>query len=215
MATIYAIPGFACTEILYQNIKINGHTLKVLKWPLPKKEFTIKDYAKEFIAQINTTEPFYLIGVSFGGMLCVELNEMVKAEKVILISSAKNRNEIPWYLKLLRYVPIHLILSEKMHKKIAVLSYWIIGFPKTFIPEFKVMLNVMPVNYFHYCSNYIINWERKKTTKKPVHIHGNADRMLWYRKIKEPDYTINGGTHAMVVFKAEEINNILSKIIDR
>jgi surfactin synthase thioesterase subunit len=213
MATIYAIPGFACTELLYQNIKLPGHKIIILSWPVPQKEFTLKDYAKQFLSQIDTREPFYLMGVSFGGMLCVELSQFVKAEKLILISSAKNSREIPVYLKMLRYFPMHLWLSENMHKKIAVLCRGIIGFPKEFVPQFKTMLNSMPMNYFHYCSTYIVNWRQKETPANVVHLHGNADRLLWYFKIKKPDYTIKEGNHAMVVFKAEEINNILAKII--
>lgn len=209
---IYAIPGLGTTEKLYANTKISGVEIIVLKWPEVNKNDTMQSYAKKFISQIDTSIPFYLLGVSFGGMLCVELAKMISPQKTFLISTCKSRKELPWFIKMMKHLSLHKIISEKQHRKMAYQGRWIIGFGKTYIPEFLGMVNSMTENYFKYCINIIVSWEGKELPKNSIHIHGDADRLLWYKYVKS-DYTIKQGSHAMVVFKAEEINQIIEKEI--
>ncbi len=207
---IYAIPGLGTTEKLYVNTKIEGVEIIVLKWPEVNKNDTMQSYAKKFISQIDTSVPFCLLGVSFGGMLCTELSKIISPQKTFLISTCKSRKELPWFIKMMKHISLHKIISEKQHRKMAYQGRWMIGFGKTYIPEFLGMVNSMTENYFKYCINIIVNWEGKEPLKNSIHIHGDADRLLWYKYVK-PDYTIKQGSHAMVVFKAEEINTIVKK----
>lgn len=207
---IYAIPGLGTTEKLYVNTKINGVEIIVLNWPTPDKNDTMETYARKFLPQINTSVPFCLLGVSFGGMLCTELSKIISPQKVFLISTCKSRKELPWFIKTMKYISLHKIISEKTHRKMAYQGRWIIGFGKAYIPEFLGMVNGMTENYFKYCINIIVSWEGKELPKNSIHIHGDADRLLWYKYVK-PDYTIKQGSHAMVVFRAEEINAIIKK----
>jgi hypothetical protein len=150
------------------------------------------------------------LGVSFGGMLCVELSQIIIPQKVFLISTSKHRKELPWFIRLLKYIAIHKLISEKHHRKMAYHGRWIIGFGGAYIPEFLGMVNSMNENYFKYCINIIVTWNGKETPKKSIHIHGDADRLLLYKNV-ESDYTISKGGHAMIVFQAEEINEIIEK----
>lgn len=209
---IYAIPGLGTTEKLYVNTKIKGVEIIVLDWPTPDKNDTMQTYARKFLPQINTSVPFCLLGVSFGGMLCTELSKIISPQKTFLISTSKLRKELPWFIKTLHYLPLHKIVSEKQHRKMAYQGRWIIGFGKAYIPEFLGMVNSMTENYFKYCINIIVSWQGKEFPKNSIHIHGDADRLLWYNYVKS-DYTIKQGSHAMIVFQAEEINKIIEKEI--
>jgi len=213
MAVIYAIPGLGCNKWIYENLKVKGHSIKVLDWPPVKRHFTLKDYANEFLKQMDLTHEFYLMGVSFGGMLCIELGEVTEPEKIILISSAKNKNEFPNYFSVFKYFPVHLLLPESLHRKIALLSWKLLGFHKGLLPEFNQMIKSMPENHFRYCINYIVNWDRKSNSKPVIHIHGNGDKLLKYHKIKNVNYTVSNGSHAMVFTRSGEINQILEEIL--
>ncbi|MFN8117717.1 MAG: hypothetical protein U0W65_16530 [Bacteroidia bacterium] len=208
--TIYAIPGLGTTEKLYVNTKIKGVEIIVLNWPTPEKNDTMESYARKFLPQINTNIPFCLLGVSFGGMICTELSKIISPKKIFLISSCKSRKELPWFIKTLKYIPLHRLISENQHRKMAYKGRWIIGFGKAYIPEFLGMVNSMTKNYFKYCINIIVNWNNTTLPKNTIHIHGDNDILLWYRFVK-PDYTIEKGSHAMVVFQADEINKIIEK----
>lgn len=209
---IYAIPGLGTTEELYKNVKIKDVEIIVLKWPIPEKNDTMLSYAKKFLPQIDTRQSFCLLGVSFGGMLCTELSEMISPQKTILISTAKCRQELPWFIKLFKYISLHKLISEKTHRKMAYEGRWFIGFGSALIPEYLGMINSMTENYFKNCINIIVNWNRNYFPKNYIHIHGSADRLLLYKYVKA-DYTIKDGSHAMIVFRAEEINEIIEKEI--
>jgi esterase/lipase len=205
---IYAIPGLGTTKKLFVNTTIAGVEIKVLDWPLPEKNDTMQSYARKFLPQINTDAPFCLLGVSFGGMLCVELARIISPKKIFLISTSKTRKELPWFIRFFKHVPIHKIVSEKQHRKLAYQGRWLVGFGKAYIPEFLGMVNSMSENYFQNCINIIVNWNGTAVPKNSVHIHGDNDKLLKYKFVKA-DHTIPKGSHAMIVFQAEEINRII------
>jgi len=205
---VYAIPGLGTTEKLYKNLHIKGVEIIVLNWPIPEKTDTMQSYAKKFLPQIETNKPFCLLGVSFGGMLCSELSEILSPKKTFLISTSKYRAELPWFIRLFKHIPLHKIISEKTHRKMAYEGRWFIGFGSALIPEYLGMINSMAENYFKTCINIIVNWNRKDLPKNYIHIHGNADKLLLHKYVKA-DYVIKDGSHAMVVFQSEEIGDII------
>lgn len=209
---IYAIPGLGTTKELYVNTRFNHHDLIVLNWPQPEKGDTLPSYAKKFLTQINTNEPFCLLGVSFGGMLCTELSKLITPQKLILISTCKTRKELPWFIRLMKYIPLHLIVSERYHRKLAYHGRWFIGFGNAYIPEFLGMIDQMQQGYFKHCIQMIATWDNKTLPKNYFHIHGTNDRLLSHKNVKA-DLLIEGGSHAMVVFRANEINPVVETLL--
>ena len=207
---IYAIPGLGTNEKLFANTKIKSVEIIVLNWPIPEKNDTMKSYAQKFIPQINTKEPFCLLGVSFGGMICCELSQLITPKKVFLISTCLNRKELPFFVRVLKHLPAHKLMSEKKHRQLAYHGRWAIGFGKAYIPEFLGMVNSMTTNYFRYCIHIISTWQQDKAPNNYIRIHGSYDRLFPYKKINA-DYLVNEGSHAMILFQAEEINNIIEK----
>lgn len=213
MKTIYAIPGLGATKNLYKFIRIADAKIIVLDWPPLSKGETMKTYARKFSKQINSAEPFYLMGVSYGGMICSEISLFLKPKKTILISSCKCENEIPEVIKIFRKSPLHLILTERQLRELVKKSNPLLGFDDWFLPEFKLMVDSMKRNYFKYSMDCIIKWKNKNCKRKDIiHIHGDADRTLPYNEVKA-DYVIKGGTHGMVINNANEINVILNMVI--
>ena len=53
-----------------------------------------------------------IFGLSLGGMIAVEIAKSIPSAKVIIISSAKTKNEIPFYWKAFKYMPVYKILPE-------------------------------------------------------------------------------------------------------
>ena len=212
MIKVYVIPGLGTTERLIANIRIPNAEVIVLAWTLPEKKDTMISYAKKFVAYIDVSNPFYLLGISFGGMICTELNKIIYPVKTFLISTSKTRDELPWFIKMGKYIPIHLLFNEHFHRKLDYYGRGIIGFENDYTIEFLEMLNQMKKHYFEYCIHMIVNWNNKILPKNAFHIHGTNDKLLPHKLVKA-DYFIEGGTHAMIVFRAKEINAIIEKII--
>lgn len=211
---VYAIPGFGTTAQLFSNLNIRGSELIVLDWPPAEADDTMQSYARKFLPQIDTSRPFCLLGVSFGGMLCGELSRLVSPQKTFLISSSKFRKELPWFIRMFRLFPVYKYISESRHRKLACHGRWMIGFGKAYMPEFMTMVHSMSDNYFRHCIHIIVNWNRKDPPGNALHIHGSGDRLILYSGVKA-DHTIKGGTHAMVVFRADEISRIIEKEIKK
>jgi pimeloyl-ACP methyl ester carboxylesterase len=213
LKTIYAIPGLGTDERLFEKINVEGYELTVLKWPKPDKGLTLAEYAKRFLQQLNLDEPINLLGMSFGGMLCSELYDIIQTEKVVLISSCKTAKQMPKLLKALKYFPLHFILTNKIYCKGAVSFRRIRGAKSYYNDLLSEMEHAMPPKYFKRCLNYIVNWRKKESNKKIIQIHGTKDELMPI-ELSNADYIIENGTHTMILNRADEINLILNKIFN-
>lgn len=210
MEVIYAIPGLGTNKELYRNLRVAGHALKILEWPLPDKGGSLPAYAARFLTQIPEQQrPVKLIGVSFGGMICTELSELVPVKKVVLISSCANRKQFPKRLKVLRYLPVYKVIPDALLRALAKSARSFLGFEPAFAPTFRNMIDSMPAGYFSYCIHYILNWQRTTHPAGIVQLHGTADGLLTH--YSSAAYKIHDGSHSMVLNRADEINKILDR----
>ena len=96
--TLYLFPGQGSDSAIFSKMNFpDSYELKYMELPTPNKDEMLPEYAQRFVSEINTSEKFSLIGVSLGGMICTELTDVLKPEKVILISSAKCAAELPTF----------------------------------------------------------------------------------------------------------------------
>lgn len=116
-------------------------------------------------------------------------------------------------LKGLKFLPVQKLISDKYYRRFAGRLSWLVGFKKSYLPEFIAMMQAMPANYFKLCISMIIRWDRRENTQKIYHIQGNADNLLPHTYLKNCEI-IKNGNHAMIVYKADEINLFLNKIFN-
>ena len=95
---IYCISGLGADGRVFDRIAINGHVLHTLSWVSPGKKESITSYAFRMAEQISEDRPIVL-GLSFGGMLAIEMARAINMEKVIIISAPKTRKEIPAWMR--------------------------------------------------------------------------------------------------------------------
>lgn len=212
--TVYLIPGQGFDHRVFNNIKFpEGYDTVHIKLTLPPRKCNLKQYAKIIAQQIDTTKPFSLIGVSLGGMICSELCEFLHPQKVILISSAKKRSELPVKIRMLRYFVINRIIPACFYKPGALLFQPIVE-PDTKNGKklFKAMLKAKSGRYLKPTTTMIANWDKKTASEKIIHIHGDADHTLPLKNIKA-NYIIKKGSHMMIYTRAEEINKILNEVL--
>src|SRR4051812_45165627 len=95
--TIYLFPGQGSDERIFSRLKFDSTYKTVnVKYPVPARGTTLKQYAAQISQQIDTTNAYIFIGMSLGGMICSELSETFHPKKTIVISSAKCRSELPF-----------------------------------------------------------------------------------------------------------------------
>ena len=102
-------------ERAFSNLKILNHTLVYLPWLQPLEKETIEDYAKRMCAGIKEQNPV-LMGLSFGGMLCIEISKLIQVDKIIIISSVKSSKELPGWMKRSAKLGINKYFSMRSRK---------------------------------------------------------------------------------------------------
>ncbi len=211
MLNVYCIPGMGVNARLFKNLKLDNCAIHHIKWKTIYKNESLADYAMRLSKNIDTTQPFVLLGVSFGGMCCVEIAKHLNPIKTFIISSAKTKKEIPFKMKIWKYLPLHKIISDNIFKKCAMLLKKEFGlFTNEQKTKFIEMLDTAPKNYFSGAINCILNWKNGTFPNNLIHIHGTSDKILPYKKSINYHYIINSGTHFMIIDKGEEISKILN-----
>src|ERR1035437_5818174 len=211
MHTLYFIPGLGADERLFSKLKLPGYKKKYIKWLVPKENESLPHYAKRLSSQIDSKKSFSLIGVSFGGMLAVEMSKFLNPKNIFLIASAKTYKELPASIHPFRYFPLYNYLPESILQSVAVFNERQFGIKNTEDEKlFSDMLKSCPKGYLQSAMQMILEWRNTTYPKNLIHIHGGKDKFFPLYKIKDP-IVIPEGTHFMPYDSAKEVEKILLK----
>ncbi len=211
---LYLFPGQGSDERIFSNIRFDS-TYKIVNilYPVPKKGTTMKEYALLLKEQIDTTGNYSFIGVSLGGMLCSELTDVSHPKKVIIISSAKCRNELPFRYRFQKTIPIYKLFPKGAIKFGARMLQPIVEPDRNKNKAtFKSMLKNKDPKFLKRSVNMIIRWNKKTYNRSIIHIHGTKDHTLPIRKTK-PTIVVKKGSHMMALTRGKEIEKILNSIL--
>ena len=105
---VYFFPGQGSDKRIFDSLKIDSNFNKrFIEYPIPEKKTTLREFSLQLSSEIDTTVPFTLVGVSLGGMICSELSEILHPQRTIIISSAKNREELPLRYRFQKTIPLY------------------------------------------------------------------------------------------------------------
>ena len=210
---IYLIPGLGFDQRIYKKLNLEGLDYTFLDWIEPEKNESIQQYAKRFAQGIKKTdEKTTLIGHSLGGIISQEIATIKTIDKIILISSIKSREELPFHFKIVAPLAVQHFFNKSL--TIKTLPYW--GKNHGYETPGEQELLIDMVSQY---SNYYLQWALRQLSiwqtpsipkhTRRVHIHGTNDKTLPFKLIHEPDFTIQDGSHFMVYQQPERMQNIL------
>lgn len=211
LKNVYQVSGLGADERVFKELDIKGARIHNIKWVTPRKKDDLVSYTHRLIPQIDTTRDVYLIGVSFGGIIAQELCRQIKVKKVIIISSAKTREEMNHGFDWMYTLQLPRIFPASFIKK-GVESRADYFFETRNAEESKLVHDILKDTDAHFLKwslKAMVKWDPKPLQQKVVHIHGTADRVFPAQAIH--DYIpIEGGTHLMIVNRAKEISRIVN-----
>jgi pimeloyl-ACP methyl ester carboxylesterase len=210
MKTIYIFTGLGADERVFHKINFENYNTIHIKWITPFPKETIEAYALRLTQQITTANPI-LVGLSFGGMVAVEVAKHITTEKIILISSSKNKNEIPFYYKLAGKIRLHRIIHARFLVKANKMTNKIFSVRSS--EDKKIISSMMAASdvvFLNWAIDKIVHLNNEVVHKNLTHIHGSEDRILPIRFVNA-DVVIKGGTHLMIMNRAAEVQQ---KILD-
>ncbi|MEC5142777.1 alpha/beta hydrolase family protein [Chitinophaga sp. 212800010-3] len=209
---LYLISGLGADERIFNNLRFPaGYQVHYLPWIAPEREEPIGQYAARMAEGIRDDGPVSLLGVSFGGIMSLEINKHIPVKKTILVSSIKRTAEKPPYYDWVKRLGIHKLPDQLLYQRrnIIVRKFLNIESPeeRNLVNEY---LGKRDFTYMRWAVNAILHWENEDIPPGLVHIHGAKD-MPFPLKYLKPTHLIPDGGHFMVLNRAGVINQILAQ----
>ncbi|AEL23841.1 alpha/beta hydrolase [Cyclobacterium marinum] len=209
---IYGISGLGADKRVFNFLKLN-HTLIPIEWIKPYKREPLQDYSARLSKIIDPKSDFVLIGVSFGGLVAVEISKILNPCLTILISSVETKIELrPIYrgfgkLNIIKKIPAKLFDPPRYIAS------------SLFGTANKELLNDIledtDLQFAKWAVNELVNWDNQNQVENLIRIHGTKDKLIPWRGLGKVEL-IEDGEHFMIVDRAEEISKFINeKIKDR
>ena len=215
---VYCISALGADERIFGRLQWQDCELHFLSWIAPEINETMEAYARRMCAQIRHEHPI-LIGVSFGGMMCIEIAKIIEADRVILISSIKTKDELPAWLKLVAVLNLHRfipILSWQYFSGLKIfdsIENYFLGAgddaEKQLAMEFRH--NIDPA-FLRWSIDHILNWNNRWAPPGVSHIHGTSDRIFPVTRV-HASHSVRGAGHFMVYSHAGEVSDTLNQLM--
>lgn len=209
---IYVISGLGADFKVLERLQFpKEHEVVFIDWLIPENDESFNSYVERMAEKIDTSEPFYLLGYSFGGIMVQEINLIKAAEKVVILGSIKSDKEKSRLIKMgeVTSIPKYLPATFFNPKILQNLS---------FLRQFFDKKNQKASQYFRVTDPYYLKWSVQRISEwkfeqknNIIQIMGDRD-IVFPLKNSKPDYIIKGGTHLFPATKHKEVSLLLNKI---
>ena len=209
---LYFISGLGADNRIFQNLVLpEVFKIYYIEWVTVSENESMESYCRRLSSQINTQEPFSLVGLSFGGVIAIELSKFLSPVQTVLISSFCFKKEVPWYYILLGESRIYKILPPRFLLKPNNMAFRLFGAYK---PEIKTLLKHILEDtdpaFFEWSIRQLFSWDNHWKPANLLRIHGTADKILPYKEMMNA-IPVKGGEHLMVYSKSSIVSQILAE----
>jgi pimeloyl-ACP methyl ester carboxylesterase len=162
-------------------------------------------------SKIDSSKPFILAGLSFGGLIAGEICKFLKPEKLILFSTVKTSTELPALYRLAGRLSIYRILPGNIPRISLPLLYWFLGPADNPARELlRSFLDQTDPVFLNWALREICCWKNRDVYHPHTQIHGEKDR-VFPLSLVNADRVIKNGTHFAVFNDADQVNRILQE----
>lgn len=211
---IYVVSGLGADFKVLEKIQFpKHHEVVFIDWLIPEQNEDFQHYIQRMAEKIDDSEPFYLLGYSFGGILVQEINKLKPARKVVIMGSIRSDREKSALIKTGQITRIPKLLPVRFFNEKTTNIYSM--FRKFFDPK-----NPKILQYFQVRDPYYLKWSIEKISdwkfeESPdvIQILGDKDIVFPIKNCR-PDYIIKGGTHLFPATKSKEVSNILKGVFE-
>lgn len=201
-----------------------GDDVHVPVWlsPLPRESLHAyaERWAPQLAAGLPPSRPIVLAGVSFGGMVALELAPLLDPASVVLISSATSPSTVPWYLDLLERA-MWLTPTRLVAPALPLAARLMSAFERLDVEERALLTDA-----FTHCDLELARWSAWACTRwrgtdlsllAETHvaaIHGDRD---WVLRADLPLrlHVVRDGRHLVNLSHADEVNAFLARQLVR
>jgi len=199
---IYLISGLGADKRVFSKLELGDLKVVHLDWIEPLKNESLKSYAKRLSERIDDTQEFYLLGVSFGGVVAQEIAKILSPKKLFIISSLKHQSELPSVYKLGRilmpFVPGFLFTVPMPFFRF---TFGVNGESWKLL---KKIIRDQDPKFMRWAIGALLGWTQEGNINcESIRIHGTKDRVLPQTGNAR---LVDGGGHFMIYNRAEEVS---------
>jgi pimeloyl-ACP methyl ester carboxylesterase len=207
----FLIPGLGADERVFRGLNLPG-PVTVLPW-LPPESATepLQHYAARLAEAVPTTQACWLVGVSFGGLLALEIGRLRPLARVVLISSLAKASQLPPLLKLGRATGLYRLVPLGLLPRLPRLAQWFFGARNG--REYRLLSRILldtDLVFARWATEQLLQWH-SAGVPTAVRLHGTHDRLL-PAGAAHIDYLLAGAGHFMIVSHATQISRILREL---
>lgn len=206
--TLYLIGGLGADERVFKYLNVNVKT-QTINWILLEPNEELESYAKRLTEQINQDEEFAILGVSFGGIIAIEMAKFIRPKKLILISSVEASNQLPRHFVRMGKTAIFDMIPNSMIKPPRFIMGYLFGAENRKLLH-QIIKDTKP-EFIRWALKAVVSWSNNTNTNQTIRIHGTKDRLI---PLKGNAITVEDGGHFMIVDKAEQISKILNEQLE-
>ncbi|SIQ76793.1 hypothetical protein SAMN05880574_12430 [Chryseobacterium sp. RU37D] len=212
MMKIYVVSGLGADFKVLEKLQFpEHHKVVFIEWLVPYQNETFSGYVQRMVEKVDDSEPFYLLGYSFGGIMVQEINKLKPADKVVILGSIRSDKEKSRLIKVGQYTGIPRMLPLRFFNDKTTNAYAVVR--KLFDPK-----NPRLLQYFRVRDPYYLKWSIEKIsewkfegTPGVIQIMGDRD-IVFPIKNSKPDFIVKGGTHLFPATKFKEVSGILKGV---
>lgn len=217
----YCISGLGADQRIFSRLDLPGVSLTHLAWLIPEAAESIAAYADRMRSRIPGDNPV-LIGVSFGGMMAIEIAKFYPAATVILVSSIRDHGQRQGWMTLGKLLHFDRWLSKKNVRPRTIARRWLDRFENYYlgvesesdaslVAEFREHTDR---GYLRWSVARILEWENNWTPARLFHLQGGRDRIFPLSRDAVTHYVPDGG-HLMIYNRAAVVSRLLAAILEK
>lgn len=213
---VYFISGLGADKRLFSKLTIDSvFAVHHIEWERPDRRESIRHYATRLISQIDTSQPFQLVGLSFGGLIAQEMAQIINPAHIILISTLSTGRPLSKFNRFLVNALLASPLILDLGKNPIRFTNNLFGAHTVEEKQLlKAVLKDTDNRFIRWAARQLISWNQNTRVPSSLQIHGSDDRIIRFGWV-QPDIVIQGGEHLMVYSKAQEISGILNRELQK
>lgn len=209
---IYAFGGLGTSERLFAKLDFGVHELHFIEFPIPKEAESLSTYIDQLSDKIDTSEPFMLLGFSFGGIFANELAHRLHPEKLILCSTFVDPNELPLKVKFVKWIQLYRWIPDSLYQYDNRISRFVLrlfgrGIQRLMV---EIMKQAGPL-MSKWSMRTVLPWNGRIPSGKTIRIHGLNERIIPINGLEKVDHALPGG-HFLVLTHPKFVNKVLAEL---
>lgn len=206
---IYAISGLGADKRVFQYLTLE-HELIHMDWIKPWESEQIENYALRLARVINQKEKFAILGVSFGGLMAVEISKVLKPAFTILISSVETKNDLRPLYRIIGKTRIINLIPTKLFDMPRSIAGFLFGTKQKEL--LNAILDDTDLKFTKWAVQQLCTWQNEQHLENCLKINGTKDKLIPFAKSGEAKL-IEGGAHFMIVDKAETLSSLINEAV--